>query len=176
RFVDERLTEIPPGRLPEEDEELLVERLVEPVGPGQVLLGLGGQRISAFCHGVERTPRRRMHHQEGHQRPGQERRGPPQDAGHRVLEDPNSPRGGALLLGGCGRESRGLSRNALRGSDRRSASPRPGRLPCAPWRACPGHGRSVAGRTAVNVTLLGTGCPPPNPARRGPATLVRSGE
>jgi ribonuclease Z len=28
----------------------------------------------------------------------------------------------------------------------------------------------------VNVTLLGTGSPPPNPARRGPATLVRSGE
>ena len=28
----------------------------------------------------------------------------------------------------------------------------------------------------MNVTLLGTGCPPPNPARRGPATLVRSGE
>jgi ribonuclease Z len=27
----------------------------------------------------------------------------------------------------------------------------------------------------VKVTLLGTGCPPPNPARRGPATLVQSG-
>jgi ribonuclease Z len=28
----------------------------------------------------------------------------------------------------------------------------------------------------VNVTLLGTGCPPPNPARRGPATLIRAGD
>ena len=28
----------------------------------------------------------------------------------------------------------------------------------------------------MNVTLLGTGCPPPNPARRGPATLVRAGD
>jgi ribonuclease Z len=28
----------------------------------------------------------------------------------------------------------------------------------------------------VKVTLLGTGCPPPNPARRGPATLVRHGD
>jgi len=27
----------------------------------------------------------------------------------------------------------------------------------------------------VNVTLLGTGCPPPNPRRRGPATLVAHG-
>jgi ribonuclease Z len=27
----------------------------------------------------------------------------------------------------------------------------------------------------VQITLLGTGCPPPNPSRRGPATLVRSG-
>jgi ribonuclease Z len=27
----------------------------------------------------------------------------------------------------------------------------------------------------VRVTLLGTGCPPPNPARRGPATLVDAG-
>jgi ribonuclease Z len=28
----------------------------------------------------------------------------------------------------------------------------------------------------LDVALLGTGCPPPNPARRGPATLVRHGE
>lgn len=28
----------------------------------------------------------------------------------------------------------------------------------------------------MNVTLLGTGCPPPNPRRRGPATLVAHGE
>jgi ribonuclease Z len=28
----------------------------------------------------------------------------------------------------------------------------------------------------VKVTLLGTGCPPPNPARHGPATLVRHGD
>ena len=27
----------------------------------------------------------------------------------------------------------------------------------------------------MQVTLLGTGCPPPNPSRRGPATLVRHG-
>ncbi len=27
----------------------------------------------------------------------------------------------------------------------------------------------------MQVTLLGTGCPPPNPSRRGPATLVRAG-
>jgi ribonuclease Z len=27
----------------------------------------------------------------------------------------------------------------------------------------------------VDVTLLGTGCPPPNPRRRGPATLVEAG-
>ena len=28
----------------------------------------------------------------------------------------------------------------------------------------------------MNVTLLGTGCPPPNPSRRGPATLFRHGQ
>jgi ribonuclease Z len=27
----------------------------------------------------------------------------------------------------------------------------------------------------MQITLLGTGCPPPNPSRRGPATLVRAG-
>lgn len=27
----------------------------------------------------------------------------------------------------------------------------------------------------MQATLLGTGCPPPNPSRRGPATLVRAG-
>jgi ribonuclease BN (tRNA processing enzyme) len=27
----------------------------------------------------------------------------------------------------------------------------------------------------VDVTLLGTGCPPPNPRRRGPATLLAHG-
>ena len=28
----------------------------------------------------------------------------------------------------------------------------------------------------MRVTLLGTGCPPPNPRRRGPATLVSHGD
>src|SRR5262249_17483996 len=32
-----------------------------------------------------------------------------------------------------------------------------------------------SGEVNVRVTLLGTGCPPPNPARPGPARLVRGG-
>jgi ribonuclease Z len=36
--------------------------------------------------------------------------------------------------------------------------------------------RVVLAVGAMNVTLLGTGCPPPNPTRRGPATLVRHGD
>ena len=34
---------------------------------------------------------------------------------------------------------------------------------------------AAEGPTPVDVTLLGTGCPPPNPRRRGPATLVAHG-
>ena len=66
--------------------ELLVERLVEPVGVGEVLLRLGRERVGALGHGIERAARRGVHHEEGHERHGEERWDQPEEAIDRVAE------------------------------------------------------------------------------------------
>ena len=53
--------------------ELLPERLVEPVGLGEILLGVGRERIGAFGHGIEGAAGRGVHHEKRDERHGEER-------------------------------------------------------------------------------------------------------
>src|SRR6266850_6218863 len=83
-----------------------------------------------------------------------------------LQDDPSGLIDVGIALGG------GAAGEQQRGQDRRQQD----------CRARPGHvatlppsGRLVVSR-AMRATLLGTGSPPPNPKRRGPATLVTVGD
>src|SRR5262249_46289024 len=131
----------------------------EAGGRGGVSLGFGRQGIGAFGDGIERAPRRGVHHEERHEGHGQQRRHQPQDPACGVDEHlrplyNTSPGNLGKRGSSCGsewrwRRRRGRTSSAWGGGGwvNSSATPAPSSRPSpTPMPSARPRGRSCPGR------------------------------